>query len=267
MRLAGIVIAIAMLALPAASARAEDPIVGTAGKNAPRESIFSYIHPAQKQGDDKVWFLTLGGMYERKLGNTDTLRSNFTGELKFDDEISSVILTFQGFYGTAHDVKTEDRGSAVVRVDHYILPRIEMFAYSWSEYNLMADLMHRNNTGAGMKLVFFRNYFWKMDLSGAPVYQYEKYRIREDTRDWRWSVRYRVLATPVNHTVLSFICFYIPKIVDAADHRVVLDTKLTITITPELALGAGYIRNYNSNPYPGTKGLDTNLYSQVALKI
>ncbi len=265
MRLAGI--AIVMLVFLASAARAEDSTGGAADKTPTRESIFSYVHPAQKKGDEKVWYLTLGGMYERKLGNTDTLRSNAAVELKFDDEISSMILTYQGFYGTANGVKNEDRGSAVARVDHYIQPRIEIFTYSWSEYNLMADLTHRNNTGAGVKLAILRNYFWRMDLSGAPVYQYEKYRTREDTRDWRWSIRYRALATPVKYTLLSFICFYIPKMNETRDHRVVIDSKLTVNITPELALSAGYIRNYNSNPYPGTKGLDTNLYSQAALKL
>ncbi|TAL36264.1 MAG: DUF481 domain-containing protein [Spirochaetes bacterium] len=231
------------------------------------ESIVSYVHPVKKEGEEKVWFLTLGGLYERKQGNTDTLRSNLLAEIKYDDELSSVIASYQGFYGTAHDKKNEDRGSGILRADRFAFSRVELFAFTWSEYNLPADLTHRNNSGAGLKFVLFRNYFWKMDLSGAPVYQFEKYRTREDTRTWRWSCRYRVLATPVKYTTLSFMFFYIPRIDQVSDHRTLVDAKLSVSVTRDISCALGYIRSYNSAPFPGTSGLDTNAYAQVALKL
>jgi hypothetical protein len=62
-------------------------------------------------------------------------------------------------------------GPPADKVDHYFLPRLELFIFSQSDYNVRRNSLP-NNSGAGVKLAFFRNAFWKMDASGAPVYQY-----------------------------------------------------------------------------------------------
>lgn len=231
------------------------------------QSVFSYEEPVRKEPDDKRWFLTLSGWYERKTGNTDTLKTNGQTDIVFDDNISEFRMGGRIFYGENAGLVNEHKATGVVKYDHYFLPHFEMFIFSQSDYNVPAKLSLRNNSGAGIKFAFFRNAFWKMDISGAPVYQYEDYKTRDTREEIRCSLRYRVVVTPIRSVVLSFASFYIPRMTDWSAYRSVLDSTLSVSLTKIIALKAGFLRNYNSNALPGTRRLDDTAYAQVSLSL
>mgnify|MGYP005836942541 CR=1 FL=1 len=236
----------------------------TPPKNA---SIFSYEEPTCKGPEERRWFFTLSGWYERKTGNTDTLKTNAQADLVFDDNISEFRAGGRLFYGENAGKVNEHRATGVIKFDHYFLPRLELFIFSQSDYNAPAKLSIRNNSGVGVKLTFFRNAFWKMDASGAPMYQYEDYQTRENTDEFRWSFRYRVNVTPFSPVTLSLTAFYIPRISGLRDYRSVLDATLAVSITKFVTLKAGFLRNYNRNALPGTRKLDDTAYAQLAIAL
>ncbi len=234
----------------------------------PRErGLFSYEAPVQKEPEEKRWFLTLSGWYERKTGNTDTLKTNGQADIIFDDNISEFRLGGRIFYGKNAGLVNEHKATGVAKFDHYFLPRFEMFIFSQSDYNIPAKLSYRNNSGVGVKFSFFRNAFWKVDVSAAPVYQYEDYETRDTREEFRWSLRYRVYITPAQPVAASFTAYYIPRMAGWADYRSILDSSISISVTKFIALKAGFLRNYNRNALPGTKRLDDTAYAQVSISL
>lgn len=231
------------------------------------QDIFTFVPPEKKAPDEKKWFFSSGGMYNNKTGNTETFTSNYNLSLKYDDSISAFVLSFGGFYGEDHRDVYENKGKGIIKFDHYIIPRVELFIFSQSEYNKPALLYHRNNSGAGAKLLLFHNSLWKTDISAAPVYQYEKYETENATHNPRWSLRYRILITPAEAVQLSMTIFYIPYWNNTADYRRDFDGFVSVDIAPKLQFKAGYINEYNNKAPRGNRKTDTTTYVQIALKL
>ncbi len=263
-----LLLCIALLCALAGTAPAEENTEAAAEKPAvEKESIFSYIAPRLKEADKKRWFYTLSGWYERKTGNTNTLRANGQTELLFSDTIAEFLISGRAFYGENRHEMNEDKRDGIIKYDRYLLPRLEFFTFSQSEYNKPARLAYRNNSGMGLKLVFVNNFFWKIDLSGAPLYQYEDFEDKDRTQQMRWSVRYRIHVTPVENVVYDFVCFYIPRVDDPEAYRFNLETVLKIKMATNLSFNAGYIYQYNRNAFPGTQRVDDTFYTQLSLNL
>ena len=107
----------------------------------------------------------------------------------------------------------------------------------------------------------------KLDLSGAPVYQYEEYIGEDSTTDPRWSIRGRIRITPIKQLVFSYVYFYIPEIDDAKSYRLDLDTYVSMGISKYLSLKMGYLNKYNKNALLGTKKTDETYYAQLSVKL
>ncbi len=229
--------------------------------------ILDYIPPKKKGPDEKIWSYSLGGFYARKLGNTDTLDTNLKTEFEIDDNISNFMINFSTFYGESDGEKDEKESSGIIKYDHYIIPRVELFAFSKSEYDEMALLQHRNNSGAGVKFIFIGNKFLKLDLSGAIIYQYENYETRRPDMEYRWSIRGRIKVSPVKGLVISCAYFYIPKISKYNRYRSDTDAYIKYKLHKYLSFKAGYLRNYNTDALEGTKKTDEKIYGEISIEI
>lgn len=233
----------------------------------PKKCIFSYIPPQERGPMEKYLFYTLSGWYNKIGGNTNTLNSNLETELEINNNITSLVISYSTFYGRANDERNENRGIGIIKFDHYILPRIELFIFSQSEYNKMTFLEHRNNSGAGGKFIFFYNPILKLDLSNALVYQYENYEIETHTTEYRWSLRFRIRISPIEHIECSYVYFYIPKIDNYGHYRTELETYMSYIIDKYLSFKIGYINQYNKNALQGIKKTDKNFYTQISLQL
>ncbi len=230
-------------------------------------NIFSFVSPPLKGEDDKRWYFTLGGLYYKKTGSTDTVNANNETLLTFDDNISNFEISYRTFFAQVNDETVENKGFGIIRFDYYIFPRIELFIFSQFEYNRMIELKYRYNDGAGIKFVMIRNNYWKMDLSGAPVYQVEKYDVRERKTGERWSFRFRVTITPIKEVLINYIYLYIPRMFDMYTFRFSHDASLKINIAKNLSLKVGYLYQYNNDILPGIKKRDENIYSQISIEL
>ena len=264
-----------MLFLPVLTGFAEDGDLKKDPANAGTGFMRSVtvLTDLEKKGPDaKKWFFSLGGWYERKTGNTDTMRTNGDLSLVYDDGITSFLASGKTFYGENNGVENENNATGVLKYDRYVLPRVELFFFSQGDSDRMSRLNFRNNTGAGAKFVFFRNPFWTCDVSAAPVYQYEKYSGQDPNNDARGSFRFRIKSTPFQRVKLQAVYFYVPQLEDFSNYRTVLETFIEADITGNgkargLFLRLGYDRKYNNSALQGTKKLDDSLYAQILLKL
>lgn len=237
-------------------------------------NLFSYEHPVEKNDDEKKWGLNLGAGYMANQGNTESIDLNYSASIRFDNNITEVKLNWIGFYGETKGKRDENRWNAQGNFDHYLIYRLELFSYTMSDYNEIIGLHHRNTSGAGIKFIFIRNRFLLADLSGAPVYQYEKFKDREKEDEWRWSLRWRGIIAPFNDKItLRYNGFYIPEIKKNDNYRLIHDVYLFVRITGYLGIKAGYRQEFNTytpellEAKPDLKKTDATSYIQLSVTI
>lgn len=219
----------------------------------------------KKESDEKIWSFSLGGWYNKFTGNSDTLNTNLSSIIEMDNNISNFEISFSMFYDEVDDEASNNKGNGIIRYDHYVFRRIELFVFSQSGYNKMSLLDHRNSSGIGAKLVLVKNDILKFDISSAYVYETEKYETQNYSKDHRISCRSRIKLRPVEPLLINLVYFYIPKAYYAKHYRLDLDVSATLMINKYLSFKAGYKNAYNKNALPGTKKTDENYYSQIQL--
>lgn len=236
--------------------------------------IFKYEHPVKKGEDEKKWSFNAGAGYMKKAGSTDTMDLNYSAGLKYDDNITNFRVNLLGFYGETKGVKDENRWTATGNFDHFLVYRLEFFSFTISDYNEITGLQHRNESGAGAKFIFIRNKYLLVDLSGAPVYHYEKFKDIESTEEWRWSIRGRGEIAPFDDNItLRYYAYYIPVFGDSDNYRLIQDVYLYIKIASAVGIKAGYRRDFNTytpellEANPLLKKTDETTYVQLSISI
>jgi len=236
--------------------------------------IFSYVEPVKKGDDEKKIFLNLSGGYTTKSGNTDSTNTTYSSFIKYDDDHTVLKLNFSGSYGKLNDIVNDNRGTATANFDYFLFWRIEFFSYTMSDYNKITLLKHRNGSGAGAKFYFIRNNYLLIDLSGAPIRQYEKYEEHPAEKEWRWSVRGRIELLPFNDDYsIRYYIYYIPAMNDKSNYRTIQDLYLYAKIAGAFGVKAGHRREFNTydkkafEENPKLKRTDSITYIQASLTL
>jgi len=268
--------------------------------------IFSVKPLKKKSNNEKKWHFTLGGWFQNQLGNTDKKRAIGSVSFQYNNGITQLKTSYEIFYGESDGHEDENNGQGIIKLDHFIFSRIELFMFSQAEHDNMSSIRFRSNTGAGVKFLFFKNRFWEFSTSGAALYQYEnffrykfKYEdlernpfdIYEDYKagapayDIRASFRGRVKIKPVKRLLFMFTYYYIPKMRNFRDYRTKLNAFVQFGLVEfgcmdvtdlkkpwcsgkqGIFLKVGFIRSYNRNAQPGIDRIDDNLYAKVMLKL
>jgi len=234
--------------------------------------LIHYEKPEQKGADDKKWFLNLSGGYFRREGNTESFNYSYSGFIKYDDDHIVIKLNCSNYYGELAGFIYENRGTATINFDYFLFWRIEFFSYSMSDYDKITKLEHRNGTGAGLKFYLIRNNYLLTDLSGAPIYQYEKYEFKEADEDLKWSIRGRIELFPFdNDFSVRYYAYYIPSIKNRSNYRTIQDVSIYKKIASPLGIRAGYRRDFNTydkesfEENPLLKKIDSTIYLQASL--
>jgi len=251
---------------------AEDP--GKTESDFKLRHLFTYKHPVKKGDTEKKWNFSLFGGYTEKKGNTETERISYSAAYKYDDNITSFRASYNGFYGKTKNVKDENKGIGSFNFSYYMLWRFEFFAYSTVEYNEIIELIQRNNSGAGIKFIFIRNKYLLADLSGAPIFHYEKFEERDAEKDKRWSIRGRMELYPFDEDyMIRYLFNYIPAMDDSSNYRTIHDFAASKKIMGNIHFRAGYRREYNTytkeilEKKPLLKKRDETLYMQIGITI
>lgn len=196
--------------------------------------IFETVALKKKKETEKFWSFLLG--FRLRFHETMTENQNnyqtwiktlvYGGQatVGFDDNFFSFIFDNTVSYGKTKQtdsaglekkIVSENKGKSSLNIDFYLLDWLKIFGFTTHEYNHVLQLTYRQNSGAGLKFVFFRNPYLVFDTSFAPIYQYEYYQpqnkpeIRETTI--RISNRVRLnfkLKGIVLENQLYYIAFY-----------------------------------------------------------
>jgi hypothetical protein len=233
------------------------------------------VEPLRVKGkDEKKWFFELSAGYGLKMGNTDTQDIDGSTSLEFNNGKTEFSVRSNIHYGETSGEITENNFHGNIMYDYYLVKRWEFFFFSSFEYDFVGGITFRNNTGAGIKFVIFKNWFWRMDVSGAPVFQYELQENDRELIDPRLSFRYRVKIRPVEILTFNYVMFYIPNMLDFTDYRYSVDTYLQLRVTefksfPDtgLYINIGYKRKFDSDPPAGNEKGDNNFYVSLSVKL
>jgi len=236
--------------------------------------LFVYKQPVKKGDDKKKFSLNIAGGYTETTGNTESTATTYSGSIKYDNDITEFKISGFGSYGKVDEVVTENKGSGTINFDHYIFWRIEIFLYTMSDYNKITMLEHRNGSGCGIKFSFLRNEYLRFDISGAPIYQYEKYEEEDPEKTWRWSLRGRFEIFPFSDDFyIKYAVFYIPEIGEHENYRTTHEVTLYKKLVGALGIKAGYRREYNTYDKeafienPDLKKTDSTTYIQASLTL
>jgi hypothetical protein len=236
--------------------------------------LFRYVQPVKKAENEKKWFLNISGGYVGKEGNTDSVNTTYGGSVKYDNYLIELMLAFSGSYGKLNDIVVENSGTSTLNFDYFLFWRFKSFFYTMSDYNKITLLEHRNGTGAGVKIYFVRNNYLLIDLSGAPLFQYEKYEEQDAEKKWAWSIRGRAEIFPYDDDfTLKYSVFYIPLMENHHIYRTIHDIYFYKKLSGALGFKTGYRREYNTydkksfEENPLLKKTDSTVYIQAALSL
>lgn len=236
--------------------------------------IFSFESPVKKGDSEKTWSFSLSGGYTEKSGNTDTVNTTFGGFVKFDDDITEFRIGYSGSYGRLKGVVNDNKGTGIINFDNYLFWRFEFFSYSMIDYNRITHLRYRSGSGAGGKFFIIRNSYLRVDISGAPIYQYEDFEDQPADKQWRWSIRGRVQIFPVEEKFsIKYYFFYIPVIENRDEYRTIQEITAEVKIGTSLMLKTGYYREYNTynaeayQKNPLLKKTDSTVYAQAGVNL
>lgn len=243
--------------------------------NANWDDIWKTKYIEKKTKDDKKWFYRLGGKLENKDGNTKSLTSGGSTEIKYFDGVLTSKIGFSFTYKEDYDKITnekfssENKGNGNINFDYFIFKRFEIFIFSLHEYDRGSNLIYRNYTGGGPKLVLFNNDYLEMDISYAPTFKYEDYLERNIVNTIVHSFRYRIDIFLLKKLKYQFFCYYIP-LYDFSEYRFIFETSFNIDVidlkwTKKSGVGLkiGYRREYNSGVPEGIKKTDSIIFSNV----
>ena len=234
--------------------------------------FFSYHPPTKKPKGQKRWFFIFSPKLNSFLGNNEILSFGGNAGLEYNDSILEVQAEYSAMYSRAQGELVAHIGNVVLRYDNYVFSRWEFFTFSRFTYDVMANLKVRNNTGAGMKFVAFRNRYLLTDISGAPVLQFEKYEQLDRTFDIRFSLRYRTNMFLTKGISLNSAVFYIPAFYNFSDYRIELDASgkielFTLPTLQSLHLIVSYTLRFNSFAPSGTYKGDHTTTIAIELRI
>lgn len=268
------IFALSLLILSASAFAVETEDAVKEEKSFKLSDLFLYEKPVKKGDDAKKWFLNLSGGYTKKDGNTDSINTTYSSFIKYDDNHTVLKLVYNGSYGKYAGVVNENKGTGTLNFDYFLFWRIEFFSYTMSDYNKITMLTHRNGTGAGAKFYFIRNEYILVDLSGAPILQYEKYEENPAEKKWKWSIRGRVELFPFDDDfTIRYYAYYIPSMNDKDNYRTIQDFYFYKKLAGALGFKAGYRRDYNTydkrtfEEKPLLRKTDSTIYLQMSLTL
>ncbi len=233
------------------------------------------------------------------IGTPLTFNANISGNAVYGNSEASLIggkvslvrdvypweyeVSLSAAYGSAKvgdsSEITSNNGIALVRMDRYLVPRFEVFAFGSSEYNRVMGLENRSQGGIGAKYVLFKADAHKFSVSAALLGGYERF-VGDTTSRYpiRLSIRPKGRFDFARWGALSFVLFYQPNVREfRSDYRVFGDIVYSLAFTEMVAFNLvfkynydGYVASKSGDPDSklyGVKPYEFNLLLGLTLKV
>lgn len=171
-------------------------------------------------------------------------------------------------------VSTTDRYGLRTQYDRNISPDWFGFGSAETLRDKLANIDARYSVASGVGRHIWREERGYFDVSAGLGYTYDRYitptSVAGETRD-RYGRLELVLAEESSHkltetTSLRQKFSLYPDLRDSGKYRAVLDTGLTVAMTPLLNLSAGLSYRYDSDPGTGLKKVDAMFVTGVSLR-
>jgi len=223
---------------------------------------------------DGQWRYLLSAGANISSGNNDARSLNLSGEAARQTEDDKWIWIAKADQASNSGVATTDRYGLRTQYDRNFSP--DWFAFGSGETlsDELANIDARYSVASGVGRHIWREERGYFDVSAGLGYTYDRYVTATDIsgamRD-RYGRMELVLAEESSHkltetTRLRQKFTLYPDLRDSGKYRAVLDTGLTVAMTPTLNLSAGLSYRYDSEPGTGLEKVDAMFVTGVSLR-
>jgi putative salt-induced outer membrane protein YdiY len=223
---------------------------------------------------DGQWRYLLTAGANVSSGNNDARSLNLSGEAARQTENDKWIWNARADQARNAGVSTTDRYVLRTQYDRNISPDWFGFGSGETLRDQLANIDARYSVASGVGRHIWREERGYFDVSAGLGYTYDRYITSTDIagamRD-RYGRLELVLAEESSHkltdtTSLRQKFTLLPDLRDSGKFRAVLDTGLTVAMTPTLNLSAGLSYRYDSDPGTGLEKTDAMFVTGVSLR-
>jgi len=219
--------------------------------------------PHQLYGLDFV----LGGGYLN--GNVRNFSLN--GGLEFDWKPAgkhSVFVQASDNYVKYGDAAVTDKAKGSLLYAYALKPHLNLFLQTTHSHDEFRSVNYRMTNTAG---VCFHNFLQGLlkpvMLSAGLTPEYEENSDGTISRDLRGTARFTYASALTDTVKLNTDFLYIPRLADAADYRLYLETFFELKVWKDaVAFRITVSEEYDSRPYPGVKKNDFGLAHALVVK-
>jgi putative salt-induced outer membrane protein YdiY len=223
---------------------------------------------------DGQWRYLLTAGANVSSGNNDARSLNISGEAARQTVDDKWIWNARADQARNAGVSTTDRYVLRTQYDRNISPDWFGFGSGETLRDQLANIDARYSVASGVGRHVWRTERGYFDVSTGLGYTYDRY---VTSRDIAGAMRDRygrlelVLAEESSHkltdtTRLRQKFTLLPNLRDSGKYRAVLDTGLTVAMTPTINLSAGLSYRYDSDPGAGLEKVDAMFVTGVSLR-
>lgn len=223
---------------------------------------------------DGQWRYLLTAGANLSSGNNDARSLNLSGEAARQTVDDKWIWTARADQARNAGVSTTDRYVLRTQYDRNISPDWFGFGSGETLRDQLANIDARYSVASGVGRHVWRSERGYFDVSTGLGYTYDRYITSTDiagTMRDRYGRLELVLAEESSHkltdtTSLRQKFTLLPNLRDSGKYRAVLDTGLTVAMTPTINLSAGLSYRYDSDPGTGLEKVDAMFVTGVSLR-
>ncbi|MFG1481319.1 DUF481 domain-containing protein [Halobacteriovorax sp. HFRX-2_2] len=207
--------------------------------------LFGQFAHAQFKSEDEVTFIASGG-------NTNKKTYDFASRNSYKWETNT--LTFNGTYsyGESDDEVDDENWSALLRFDHVLSKKVDIFAADLFESDRFKGFWARNNIDVGFKYKFIDEDKFKMLAELGYRYTRENFVQNEpDNHEQKLRLYYEVSKELRKGVTARYWLEYIPSVQHSENYIINMEPSIRMLINSTFSLKAGVLWEYENQPVEG----------------
>ncbi|WP_412471272.1 YdiY family protein [Halobacteriovorax sp. RT-2-4] len=200
---------------------------------------------AQFKSEDEVTFIASGG-------NTNKKTYDFASRNSYKWDTNT--LTFNGTYsyGESDEVVDDEKWSALLRLDHVLSKKVDIYLGDLFESDRFKGFWARNNMEIGFKYKFYDQDDYKMFAELGYRYTRENFVQNEpDSHEQKLRAYYEISKELRKGVNARYWLEYIPSLKNSENYIINMEPSIRMLINSTFSLKAGVIWEYENEPVEG----------------
>ncbi|MEE2752802.1 MAG: DUF481 domain-containing protein [Candidatus Latescibacterota bacterium] len=206
-----------------------------------------------------------------RSGNVDLFEFGAGISLSFSQGRNTLILVASGDIGWEGGERFSNEALGHFRYVRFMLKRVQLESFLQSNYDLARSLDFRALGGLGLRFLLMQQDQSRAWLGVSFLLEHERnevlagYLHAEDTSDSRGSayLSFRLRISETTDATGTF--YYQPKLDDPDDFRVLIDYRLTVSVTRAVSLNTSVSLQHDSDPVDSVSESDFKLTTGLSI--